>query len=167
MSVGGKKNDYDFQRDEDDLNWWAEQRFNIREVRMISSALDNYKTVWQGEPERPKEEMEFVVNKRQLLQSHAPFRLIEFNEIKTEEVEFGNKVTIQEEGKDEAEDYYLLGPIEFELDVYPMIVTYHSPFGQAMVGKKNGESFTLEIGGKGIKFTITAIKKITIAEKNT
>ena len=60
MSVGGKKNDYDFQRDEDDLNWWAEQRFNIREVRMISSALDNYKTVWQGEPERPKEEMEFV-----------------------------------------------------------------------------------------------------------
>ena len=60
MSVGGKKNDYDFQRDEDDLNWWAEQRFNIREVRMISSALDNYKSVWQGEPERPKEEMEFV-----------------------------------------------------------------------------------------------------------
>ena len=60
MSVGGKKNDYDFQREEDDLTWWAEQRFNIREVRMISSSLDNYKTVWQGEPQRPKEEMEFV-----------------------------------------------------------------------------------------------------------
>ena len=60
MSVGGKKNDYDFRRDEDDLSWWAEQRFNIREVRMISSTLQNYKTVWQGEPERPKEEMEFV-----------------------------------------------------------------------------------------------------------
>ena len=60
MSVGGKKNEYDFQRDEDDLTWWAEQRFNIREVRMISSTLQNYKTVWQGEPERPKEEMEFV-----------------------------------------------------------------------------------------------------------
>ena len=25
MSVGGKKNEYDFQREEDDLNWWAEQ----------------------------------------------------------------------------------------------------------------------------------------------
>ena len=60
MSVGGKKNDYDFQRDEDDLSWWAEQRFNIREVRMISSTLDNYKTVWQGPPTRPDEEMEFV-----------------------------------------------------------------------------------------------------------
>ena len=60
MSVGGKKGEYDFQRDEDDLTWWAEQRFNIREVRMISSSLDNYKTIWQGEPTRPKEEMEFV-----------------------------------------------------------------------------------------------------------
>ena len=60
MSVGGKKDDYDFQRTDDDLTWWAEQRFNIREVRMISSTLQNYKTVWQGEPERPKEEMEFV-----------------------------------------------------------------------------------------------------------
>ena len=60
MSVGGKKNEYDFQRDEDDLTWWAEQRFNIREVRMISSSLDNYKTVWQGEPGRPKDEMEFI-----------------------------------------------------------------------------------------------------------
>ena len=60
MAVGGKKNEYDFQRDEDDLTWWAEQRFNIREVRMISSSLDNYKTVWQGEPTRPKDEMEFI-----------------------------------------------------------------------------------------------------------
>ena len=60
MAVGGKKNEYDFQRDEDDLTWWAEQRFNIREVRMISSSLDNYKTVWQGEPKRPKDEMEFI-----------------------------------------------------------------------------------------------------------
>ncbi len=46
--------------------------------------------------------------------------------IETDEVEFGNKVTIHEEGKDEAEDYYLLGPIELELDLYPMIVTYHT-----------------------------------------
>ena len=60
MSVGGKKNEYDFQREEDDLTWWAEQRFNIREVRMISSTRQTYKTVWQGEPQRPKEEMEFV-----------------------------------------------------------------------------------------------------------
>jgi len=95
------------------------------------------------------------------MQSHAPFQLIENSEIETATVGFGNKVTIREEGKDETEDYYLLGPIEFDLDLYPMVVTYHSPFGQAIVGKKIDEDFTLEIRGKETKFTITAIEKIS------
>jgi len=105
--------------------------------------------------------MSLIIYKKQLMQSHAPFRFIEYGEIETDEVGFGNKVTIREEDKDEAEDYYLLGPIEFELDLYPMIVTYHSPFGQAIVGKKIDEEFSLEVKGKEIKFTITAIEKIS------
>ena len=108
-----------------------------------------------------REEMSLVVYKKQLLQSHAPFRFIEYSEIATDEVGFGNKVTIHEEGKKEAENYYLLGPIEFEFDLYPLIVTYHSAFGQAIVGKKIGENFTLEIQGENIKFTIIAIEKIS------
>ena len=107
-----------------------------------------------------REKQSLIVYKKQLIQSHAPFRFIERNEIDTDEVGFGNKVTILEEGKDKAEDYYLLGPIEFELDIYPMIVTYHAPFGQSMVGKKVDEYFTLEIEGKETKFTITAIEKV-------
>tara|TARA_Y100000590_G_C15570064_1_gene958219 strand:- start:112 stop:600 length:489 start_codon:yes stop_codon:yes gene_type:complete len=108
-----------------------------------------------------REEMSLIIYKKQLLQSHAPFRFIEFNEIGTKEVGFGNKIKVLEEGKDKAEDYYLLGPIEFELDLYPLIVTYHSPFGQEIVGKKVNEDFMLEIRGKETKFTIIAIEKIT------
>jgi len=107
-----------------------------------------------------REEQSLIVYKTQLMQSHTPFQIIENSEIETDKVGFGNKVTIREEGKDEAEDYYLLGPIEFELDLYPMIATYHSGFGQAMIGKKIDEYFTLEIEGKETKFTITAIEKI-------
>jgi transcription elongation factor GreA len=95
------------------------------------------------------------------MQSHSPFRFIESGEIETDEVGFGNKVKILEEGKDEPEEYYLLGPIEFELDLYPMIVTYHSPFAQAMIGKEVGDHFTLEIEGKDTKFVITEIEKVT------
>jgi len=47
------------------------------------------------------------------------------------------------------------------LDLYPLVVTYHSPFGQAIIGKKVDEYFTLEIEGKETKFTITAIEKIS------
>jgi len=108
-----------------------------------------------------REEQSLIVRKIQVLQTHSPFQIIEYSEIETDKVGFGNKVTIREEGKDEAEDYYLLGPIEFELDLYPMIVTYHSHFGQAIVGKKIDEDFTLEIKGKDTKFTITAIEKIS------
>ena len=42
-----------------------------------------------------------------------------------------------------------------------MVVTYHSPFGQSVIGKKIGESFTLEIRGKDTEFTITEIEKIS------
>ena len=107
-----------------------------------------------------REEQSLIVYKKQLMQSHAPFRFIEKGEIDTDDVGFGNKITVQEDGMDDPEIYYLLGPIEFELDLYPMIVTYHSPFAQAMIGKKIDESFTLEIEGKKIKFTVTAIEKV-------
>ena len=126
----------------------------------IKEAADHGDLKENAEYHAAREEQSLIVYKKQLMQSHAPFRFIEEGEIDTDEVGFGNKVTILEEGNDEAEDYYLLGPIEFELDLYPLIVTYHSPFAQAMIGKKIDEYFTLEIEGKETKFTITAIGKI-------
>ena len=107
-----------------------------------------------------REQQSLILYKKQLMQSHAPFQIIDSSEIDTDSVGFGNKVTIDEEGKEEAEDYYLLGPIEFELDLYPLVVTKSSPFGQAIIGKKINEYFTLEIRGQDTKFTITAIEKI-------
>ncbi len=114
-----------------------------------------------GEYHAAREEQSFIVRKTQSLQTHSPFQIIEYNEIETDMVAIGNKVTIREDGKDETEDYYLLGPIEFELDLYPLVITIHSPFGQAIVGKKIDEDFTLEIRGEETKFTITAIEKIS------
>ena len=133
----------------------TETALKIKEAASHGDLKENY------EYKAAKEKMELVVYKKQLLQSYAPFRFIEYDEIQTKEVEFGNKVTILEEGKDEAEEYYLLGPIEFELELYPLIVTYHTPFGQAIAGKKINEYFILEIKGKDTKFTITAIEKVS------
>ena len=108
-----------------------------------------------------REEMSLTIYKKQKLQSNAPFRMIEDNEIGTDEVEFGNKVMIHEEGKDQSEEYCILGPLELELDLHPLIVTYHSPFGQAVIGKKVNEYFVLEIQEKETKFTIISIEKIS------
>ena len=108
-----------------------------------------------------REEMSLTIYKKQKLSSHAPFRMIENSEIDTTEVEFGTKVMIHEEGIEEPEAYYILGPLELELDLFPTIVTYHSPFGQAVIGKKVNEHFTLEIKGKETKFTIKSIEEIS------
>ena len=132
----------------------------------IREAADHGDLKENAEYHAAREEMSLIIYKKQLLQSHAPFRFIEYAEIETDEVGFGNKVKIREEGKEKDEDYYLLGPIEFELDLYPMIVTYHSPFGQAMFGKKVDEAFTLDIRGKEIKFTIVEIEKISAKEQS-
>ena len=133
----------------------TETALKIQEAASHGDLKENY------EYKAAKEAMNMITYKKQLLQSHAPFKIIEYNEIDTNEVQFGTKVKILEEGKDEAEDYYLLGPIEFELDLYPMIITYNSPFALAVAGKKVDESFTLEIRGKETKFTVASIEKIS------
>ena len=89
----------------------------------IKEAADHGDLKENAEYHAAREEQSLIVYKKQLMQSHAPFRFIEPGDIDTDEVGFGNKVTILEEGKDKAEDYYLLGPIEFELDLFPYVVT--------------------------------------------
>jgi len=113
-----------------------------------------------GEYHAAREEQSLIIYKKQLIQSHSPFQIIEDIDVDTNDVGFGNMVKILEEGKEEPEDYYLLGPIELDLDLFPLVVTYHSPFGQALIGKKVNEDFILDIRGKEIKFKIIAIEKI-------
>ena len=94
------------------------------------------------------------------MQSYAPFRIIDDSQITVDQAGFGNRVSIHEEGKDKPEDYYILGPVEEELDLFPFIVTYHSPFGREVAGKKVGEFFNLDIRGVETKFTVIKIDKI-------
>ena len=126
----------------------------------ISEAADHGDLKENAEYHAAREKQSLIVYKIQLMQSHAPFRIIDQSDINNDQAGFGNKVAIQEEGKDKPEDYYILGPIEEELDLYPFIVTYHSPFGRAVVGKKVGDNFTLEIRGEDIKFTVTSIETV-------
>ena len=132
-----------------------ETAVKIREAASHGDLKEN------GEYHAAREEQSFIVRKTQTLQTHSPFQIVEYNEIETDQVSFGNIVTISQDGKNETKEYYLLGPIEFELDLFPLVVTYHSPFGQAIMGKKIGEDFTLEIKGEDTKFTIKSIEKIS------
>ena len=133
----------------------SQTAIQIQEAASHGDLKENY------EYKAAKEKLEFVMYKKQLLQSHVPFKFIEYGEIDVKTVGFGNKVSILEQGKDEPEDYYLLGPIESELDLYPLVVTYLAPFAKAMMGKKVNESFKINFDGKDVEFKIISIEKIT------
>jgi len=62
MSVGGRKEEYDFIPPEDNLEWWCEWKLNIRELRMIYDSINYYSNIWPGPPERPEQEKQFLEN---------------------------------------------------------------------------------------------------------
>ena len=132
-----------------------ETSIKIREAASHGDLKEN------GEYHAAREEQSLIIRKTQSLQTHSPFSIIEVGEVEIDTVGFGNKVTILQEGENEPKEYYLLGPIEFELDLYPLVVTMHSPFGQSIVGKKVNDEFTLDIRGVDTKFTIKAIDRVT------
>ena len=136
-------------------------RLKDETAKRIKEAADQGDLKENAEYHAAREEQSLIIRKMQTLQSYSPFQIIEEGEIETDTVGFGNKVTILEEGKEEAEDYYLLGPIESEMDLFPLVVTVHSPFGQSIIGLEVGDDFTLDIRGVDTRFTITAIDKVS------
>ena len=60
MTDGGHKDEYTFPNTDDDLDWWAETRMNIRDVRSFYSSISYYIKIWPGEPDRPQEEKIFL-----------------------------------------------------------------------------------------------------------
>ena len=127
----------------------------------IKEAADHGDLKENGEYHAAREEQSLIIRKTQTLQSYSPFQIIEHGEIETDQVGFGNKVTILEEGKDKPEDYYLLGPIEFEPDNwFPPSRNSSLTFWPSYNWEKVNETFTLNSWGEETKFTITDINKV-------
>ena len=63
MAEGGHKEEYIYPDPEkDDLDWWADCRMNIRDVRSLYSSINYYQSIWPGPPERQENEQKFLNN---------------------------------------------------------------------------------------------------------
>ena len=62
MAEGGHKGEYTYPDREDDMEWWAETRMNIRDVRSLYSSIEYYQKIWPGPPERQENEKPFLEN---------------------------------------------------------------------------------------------------------
>ena len=62
MADGGHKDEYTYPESDDDMEWWAETRMNIRDIRSFYSSISYYIKIWPGDPDRPADEMIFLEN---------------------------------------------------------------------------------------------------------
>ena len=85
MADRGDKGEYTYPEGEDDLEWYAEVRMNIQDVRSHYSSISYYMEIHPGEPDRPADEIKFLTNYKANL-----FRMItdyNFTHHKVEEVD--------------------------------------------------------------------------------
>ena len=87
-------------------------------------------------------------------------RSVDSNEIKDNQAVFGTNVTLKNMKKDFEETFQLVGPVEYELELYPNIMTYTSPLAQLLLNKTVGDEVEFEARRGIITYKITSLSKI-------
>lgn len=127
--------------------------------KQIREAADFGDLKENAEYKAAKEQQGLLFNKLNRLEAYLQTAVtIEKKEIDTEVVSYGTTVRLKDLDTQKEVSYTFAGPVEYELEIYPSIVTFTSPLGQALVGKKKGESFDIGPPEHHSKFLILDIE---------
>ena len=74
----------------------------------------------------------------------------------SDNVSMGSKVTVQKEGADDKHTYTIVGAEE--ADILSGKISYHSPLGSSLMGKKKGEEFTFRTPKGAAKYKILKVE---------
>ncbi len=103
-----------------------------------------------------KDNQAHLHNKRHRFEKHLDKEVIEPGDINTAVVSFGTKVTYTD--GEHPITVAIAGAAEYELELYENIVTVASPFARLIMGKKKGDTLTLDLPGGTKTVTITDIQ---------
>ncbi len=103
-----------------------------------------------------KEEQGFLEGRIQQIEVMLRRAVIIQEDVPTDEVVLGCRVTVVEEGLEEPETFQIIGPAE--ANPIKGKVSNESPLGRALLGRQVGDSVTVEAPGGEIVFQITAIQ---------
>jgi transcription elongation factor GreA len=87
-------------------------------------------------------------------------QLFDPNSVNTSRVSFGTKVLLRNETKDMREEYTILGPWESDPD--HNIISYLSPFGNAILGKTVGEQFVFSNEVEKVSYAVEQISAVNV-----
>jgi transcription elongation factor GreA len=103
-----------------------------------------------------KEEQGFLEGRIQQIEVMLRNATIIEENTPTEEVALGSRVTLVEEGSEQAETFRIVGPAE--ADPTQGNVSNESPLGQAVLGRRVGDVVSVEAPAGKIAFRITLIR---------
>ena len=141
------------------VNKIKELKEEVREnSKQIGAAADFGDLRENAEYKAAKEQQSMLFSKLNRLEPYLTAIIIEKKEIDPEVVSYGTTVKLQDLVTQKVVSYTFVGPVEYELEIYPSIVTFTSPLGKALVGKKKGESVDIEGPKQSSKFLILDIE---------
>ena len=141
------------------VNKIKELKKEVREnSNQIGEAADFGDLRENAEYKAAKERQAMLFSQLNRLEPYLTAMIIEKKEISTEVVSLGTTVKLKDLVTQKVVSYTLVGPVEYELEIYPSIVTYTSPLGKALVGKKKGEFVDIELPKQSSKFLILDIE---------
>jgi transcription elongation factor GreA len=82
-------------------------------------------------------------------------QIFDFNSVNTSKVSFGTKVILFNETQGKKEEFTILGP--WESDPNKFIISYLSPFGNAILNKTEGEKFEFAINEERVSYLVEGI----------
>lgn len=156
MSVAILKNTYELLLEKID-SIKTEIRTNSKKLQKAAEFGDlkenaEYKTA--------RENQEFLFNKLKRFEQYMNCEVIDGKKIKTDVVTFGTSVKIADSKSGEIRNYNIVGPVEYELESMPDVVTYNSPLAKQIMGKKKGEKFEVHLPNRVETIKILEIKPI-------
>lgn len=72
-------------------------------------------------------------------------------------VEMGDTVTVREQGSSETERYMIAGPVEARVD--DSWISTESPLGAALLGRRAGQTITVEVPAGSLRYTVVSIER--------
>jgi transcription elongation factor GreA len=159
-------------KEEEDFVYITEQKYNelleefnkVVNVELPNVAKQISEAVEYGDL-RENAEYKAALDKQNILRSMAKklendikkARIIKGENIDTTKISIGTKVILLNMTEGEEEEYTILGP--YEADYENHIISYLSPFGKAMMNKKVGDTFSINIGDEKREYKVIRIEK--------
>lgn len=156
MSMVILKNTYDLLLEKID-SLKAEIRTNSNKLQKAADFGDlkenaEYKTA--------REKQEFLFNKLSRFENYLNCEVVDGKNIDSDVVIFGTSIKMVDNKSGDIRKYNIVGPVEFELESMPDVVTYTSPLAKQIIGKKKGEEVEVQLPKGVITFKILEIEPI-------